>query len=114
MATLKAEAHALQCSAAGPYSAIPTNLLNVRSVCGLEADLIGIRSLSLAARYLFAACSNTFRIGLQKIQTPRGHDLSFFCFESKLGKSISPLFLGQQHCRRFPLSEFVGPRWEVT
>ena len=34
-ATLKAEAHALQCTTAGPYNAIHTNLLCVGSVCGL-------------------------------------------------------------------------------
>ena len=50
-ATLKAEAHALQCTTAGPYNAIPTYLLGVGSVCGLGPDLVGIHSISLAARH---------------------------------------------------------------
>ena len=36
-ATLKAENHALQCTTAGPYNAIPSNLLGVGSICGLGA-----------------------------------------------------------------------------
>ena len=50
-ATLKAENHALQCTTAGPYNAIPSSLLGVGSVCGLGPDLVGIYSISLAARY---------------------------------------------------------------
>ena len=38
LATLKAEAHALQCTTGGTYNAIHTNLLNVGSVCGLGPD----------------------------------------------------------------------------
>ena len=34
-ATLKAENHALQCTTAGPYNAIPSSLLQVGSICGL-------------------------------------------------------------------------------
>ena len=49
-ATLK-EAHALQCTTAGPYNAIPTDLLRAGSVCGLGIDLCGIRIISLAARF---------------------------------------------------------------
>ena len=49
-ATLKAENHALQCTTAGPYNAIPSSLLQVGSICGLGPDLIGIHSISLAAR----------------------------------------------------------------
>ena len=56
-AALKAEAHALQCTAARPYNAIPANLLGVGSVCGLGPDLVGLHSISLAARYRTAACS---------------------------------------------------------
>ena len=41
-ATTKAENHALQCTTAGPYNAIPSKLLEVRSVCGLGHDLVGI------------------------------------------------------------------------
>ena len=73
-ATLKAENHALQCTTAGPYNAIPSNLLGVGSVCGLGPDLVGIRSISLAARYRVAACSTTLSQGLDEIQTARGHN----------------------------------------
>ena len=58
-ATLKAETHALQCTTAGPYNAFPSNLLGVGSVCGLGPDIVGVHSISLAARYRTAACSNT-------------------------------------------------------
>ena len=71
-ATLKAETHALQCTTAGPYNAIPSNFLGVGSVCGLGLDLVGIHSISLAARYRVAACSTTLRQGLEKIQAARG------------------------------------------
>ena len=58
-ATLKAGTHALQCTTAGPYTAIPSNLLGVGSVCGHGPDLVGIYSISLAVRYRVAACSTT-------------------------------------------------------
>ena len=73
-ATLKAENHALQCTTAGPYNAFPSNLLAVGSVCGLGPDLVGIHSLSLAARYRVAACSSILRRGLEKINEARGHN----------------------------------------
>ena len=73
-ATLKAENHALQCTTAGPYNAIPSTLLGIGSVCGLGPDLVGIHSLSLAARYRVAACSTTLSRGLEKINTARGHN----------------------------------------
>ena len=38
-ASLKAEAHALQCTTAGPYNAIPTNSLRVGSTCGIAPTL---------------------------------------------------------------------------
>ena len=47
-----------------PYNAIPTDLLRVGSVCGLGPDILGIHTLSLAARY-------TFDNGLGKIQAAR-------------------------------------------
>ena len=72
-ATLKAESHALQCTTAGPYHAIPSTLLGVGSVCGLGPDLVGIHSISLAARYRVAACSTTLNQVLEKIETARGH-----------------------------------------
>ena len=38
-ATLKDEAHALQCTTAGPYTAISTEMLRAGSVSGLGPDL---------------------------------------------------------------------------
>ena len=73
-ATLKAEAHALQC--AGPYNAIPTSLLGVGSVCGLGPDLVGIHCISVAARYRTAACSSTLSEGFEKIQAARAYDFA--------------------------------------
>ena len=75
-ATLKAEAHDSQCTTAGPYNAIPTSLLGVGSVCSLRPDLVGIHSISLAARCRTAACSNTLIQGLQKIQAAREYDFA--------------------------------------
>ena len=73
-ATLKAENHALQCTTAGPYNAIPSNLFRVGSVCGIGPDFVGIQSISLAARYRVAACSTTLRPGIEKIRLARGHN----------------------------------------
>ena len=73
-ATLKAENHALQCTTAGPYNAITSKLLDVGSVCGLGPDLVGIHSISLAARYRVAACSSTIRRGLEKVSAAREHN----------------------------------------
>ena len=64
-ATIKAENHALQCTTAGPYNAVTSKLLEVGSVFGLGPDLVGIHSISLAARYRVAACSSTLRRGLE-------------------------------------------------
>ena len=72
-ATLKAENHALQCTTAGPYNALPSNLLGVGSICGLGPDLVGIHSISLAARHRVAACSTALSQCLEKINTARGH-----------------------------------------
>ena len=73
-ATLKAENHALQCTTAGPYNAISSSLLQVRSICGLGPDLVGIHSFSSAARYRVAAGSSTLRRGLNKVNEARGHN----------------------------------------
>ena len=73
-ATLKDEGHALQCTTAGPYNAIPTNLFCVGSVCGLGPDLLGIHTLSLAARYGTASNSGTLANGLAKNQAARECD----------------------------------------
>ena len=73
-ATLKAGNHALQCTTAGPYNAIPSKLLEVGSICGLGPDLVGIHSISLAARCRVAACSSTLRRSLEKVSAARGHN----------------------------------------
>ena len=73
-ATLKEEAHALQCTTAGPCNAIPTDPLRAGSVCGLVIDLFGIRVLSLAALFRTAANSNTLADGLAKIPAAGEYD----------------------------------------
>ena len=64
-ASFKAENHALQCTTAGPYNAILSNLLGVGSVCGLGPG---------AARCRVAAWSTTLSQGLQTIHTAHGHN----------------------------------------
>ena len=73
---LKAEAQALQCATAGPYNAFPTSILDVGFVCGLGPYLVGICSISLAAGYRTAACSNTLSQGLEKIQAARAYEFA--------------------------------------
>ena len=73
-AIFKVENHAIQCTAAGPCNALPSNLFRVGSVCGFGPDLVGIHSISLAARYRAAACSTTLGQGLEKIRTAREHN----------------------------------------
>ena len=73
-ATLKKEAHDLQCTTAGPHNAIPTTLLRAGSACGLGLDVFGIHLLSLAARYRTAVNSGTLVNGLAKIRAAREHD----------------------------------------
>ena len=101
-ATLKAEIHALQCTTAGPYNAIPSTLLGVGSVCDskpvqrypIYADLVGIHSLSLAARYRVAACSTTLSRGLEKISTARRHNCTpLFALSPIREKNSLPLAL---------------------
>ena len=57
-----------------PYNAIPSSLLQVGSICGLGPDVVGIHSVSLAARYRCAACSSTLRRGLEKVNEAREHN----------------------------------------
>ena len=45
-------------------------------MCGLRPGLFGIHSVSLAARYRTAACSNTLNQGLEKIQEGRAFDFA--------------------------------------
>ena len=73
-ATLKDEARALQCTAAGPYNAIDTNLFFARSVCGFGPDVLRIHTLSFAARYGTASNSGTLTNGPAKIQVAREYD----------------------------------------
>ena len=56
----------------------PLKLLEVRSVCGLGPDLVGIHSISLVVRYRVAACSSTLRRGLAKVSVARGHNCTPF------------------------------------
>ena len=110
-ATLKAENHALQCTTAGPYHAITSHLLGVGSVCGLGADLVGIHSISLAARYRFAACSSTLRRGLEKIGAARGQLFPSLCSLSLPLGDMSFLFPPWHSTQRMHLILFVG--WTV-
>ena len=81
-ATLKGGAHALQGTTAGPYNALPIELLCAGSACGLGIDLFGISILSLAARFGTAANSNTLADGLAKISAARQYDgASLFALE---------------------------------
>ena len=48
--------------------------VGVGSVWGLGPDLVGIHSISPAARYRVAACSTTLSRGLEKISTARGQN----------------------------------------
>ena len=83
-ATLKEEAHALQRTTAGPYNAIPTDLLRAGSVCGLGIDLFGIRIIGLAARFWTAASSGTVVNGLAKVRATREYDgASIYALTSK-------------------------------
>ena len=112
-ATLKAENHALQCFTAGPYNAIPSTLLGVGSICGLGPDLVGIHSISLAARYRFAACSTTLSQGLGKINTARGHKCThLFALSLSLPSgNMSFFFLPWPSTQRVHLTLFVA--WTV-
>ena len=101
----KDEAHALQCTAAGPYNAIPTDLLRVGSMCGLGLDVLGIHTLSLAARYRTAANSGTLANRLAKIHAARECDRSSIC---ALSPSWKEKFLHTSRaCSTVEASEFV-------
>ena len=74
-ATLKEEAHALQCITAGPYNAVPTDLLRAGSTCGLiSLDVCGIHILSIAAQYSTAVNSGTLINGLAKKRAAHEYD----------------------------------------
>ena len=78
-ANVRDEAHALQCTAAGPYNAIPINFLRVGSVCGLGLDIIVIHTLSLAAWKRTASNSGTLANVLAKIKAAREYDRASIC-----------------------------------
>ena len=107
-ATLKAEAHALQYTNAGPYNAIHTSPLGVGSVCGLGPDLVGIHSVSLAAHCRTAACSNTLSQGLEKIQAARAFD---FAPILALCSNWEKEFLAPSMARS--TAEASGPQWQT-
>ena len=50
---------------------MPTSLRGVGSMCCEVLTLVGIHSISLAARCRSAACSNTFKQGFEEIQAAR-------------------------------------------
>ena len=83
--TLKAENHAHLCRTAGPYTAIPSNLVRLGSVCGIGPDLVGVQSISLASRFRVAACSTTLWQGIEKIRLARGQNCGL----------LFPLFLSR-------------------
>ena len=86
-ATLKEEAHALQCTTAGPCNAIPTDLLRVGSTCGLGPDILGIHTLSLAARHRTASNSVALANGMAKINMILPH----FCSQLRMkGEILEP------------------------
>ena len=55
-------------------------------MCGLGLDVVGIHSLSLAARYRAAACSTTLNQGLEKIQAVRGKTSLLFSLSLLTGR----------------------------
>ena len=55
-------------------------------MCGLGLDVVGIHSLSLAARYRAAACSTTLNQGLEKIQAARGKTSLLFSLSLLTGR----------------------------
>ena len=71
-ATLKAEAHALQCTTAGPYNAIPKSLIR----CWFRVLVLTWLVSILPASRRTAACSNTLSQGFQKIQAAREYDFA--------------------------------------
>ena len=109
-ATLKAENHALHCTTAGPYNAISSKLLEVGSVCGHGPDLVGIHSISLAARYRVAACSSTLRRGLEMSVRHAGTVALLSLLFLPLG-NISFFFLPSPFSQRMLLAFFLG--WTV-
>ena len=93
-ATLKANNHALQCTTAGPYHAIPSYLLGVGSICGLGPDLVGTSSISLSARYRVAACSTTLTKAFRKIKRLVGTIALLFSLSLPSGRTNGIVVMG--------------------
>ena len=91
---LKEEAHALQCTTAGPYNAIPTDLLRFDYMCYLGLDILGIHTLSLAARYRTTANSGELANGLTKVQAVREYHRDLFTLLLPNGKNNSDILRG--------------------
>ena len=106
-----AEAHAVQSATAGPYNDFPSSLLGFGSVCGLGPDLVGVRSISIGARYRTAACSNTLSQGLEKIQAARAYD---FALVLELSSNCEKEFLAPWLVALRKGSIFLfGPQWQT-
>ena len=93
---------------AGPYNAIPSALLGVGSVCGFGPALVGIHSISLAARYRVAVCSTTLAKDLRKSIWLVDAIALLFSLSVPSGKKNFPLWPSAQ---RMQLILFVG--WTV-
>ena len=64
----------------------PLNYLGLAPSVDLGPDLVGIHSISLAARCRVAACSSTLRRSLEKVSAARGHNCApLFALLSRLG-----------------------------
>ena len=85
---VRREVDALQCTIAGPYHAILTDLLRVGSVCGLGLDLFWICILCFAARFRTAANSSTLAGGLAKINAAREYDGCPFRPYFRMGRKV--------------------------
>ena len=82
-----------------------------RKEAARKSDLVGIHSISLAARCRLAACSSTLSRGLEKIGTARGHNCSpLFALSLSFGKK-NFLFLPWLSTLRMHMMLFVG--WTV-
>ena len=92
-----------------PYNAIPTNLLCVGSICGFGPDLLGIHTLSLAARCRTAANSGTLTKGVEKDSSSSWvWSCSHFCSQLRMGREIPDLFHGPLHCGSFQCCTLFG------
>ena len=113
-ASLEAEAHALQCTTASPYNAIPTSLLCVGSVCGLGPNLLGIHTLTLAARCGTAANSNTLTKSLKKSSSSWEKSCSHFCSQLRFFvKKRTSSFHNSYHRERIQKNVSLGSQWQT-